>query len=158
MHLSKIIYFVHDTGMRCKLLTSLQDWEKKRHLLEAGPSRLLRPHSHHGCPQNRGRSAGKESDTHANISTWTIGECSASELPLVPSQTQLARDSCLSIPKHSPKLCVAIHGGCRLFGQDALLPLQSQVHIVFIVQVQRRLCMAPLRSFQTRNRGARKVT
>ncbi|CAM9363404.1 unnamed protein product [Pylaiella littoralis] len=105
---------------------TLQDWEKKRHLLEAGPSRLLRPHSHHGCPQNRGRSAGKESDTHANISTWTIGECSASELPLVPSQTQLARDSCLSIPKHSPKLCVAIHGGCGLFGQDALLPLQSQ--------------------------------
>lgn len=40
---------------------------------------------------------------------------------------QVARDSCLSVPKHPPKFSVAMHRGFRLFGEAAILPLQSQV-------------------------------
>lgn len=127
----------------------IQEWEQKRLLREAGPSRLLRPHSHHGCRQHRGRSLGQEGGNHTSIihqerrvgftrSNLTGGECSALGLPLVPSHLQLARDSCLSIPKHPPRFGVTTQGGGRLFGQDALLPLQSQVCIVFPVQSQRR--------------------
>lgn len=163
--------------MRCELL-GIQVWEKKRHLQGrvssnqshgAGPSRLLRPHSHHGCRHNRARSVGKEEDNHTNTiheenrvgfarSASTVGECSTVEMLPVPSHIQLARDSCLSIPKHPPKFCVAIHRGCRLFGQHALLPLQSQVRIAFLVQTQPRALLAPSRPFETRNTGTRKAT
>lgn len=40
---------------------------------------------------------------------------------------QMARDICLSTPKHPPKFNAAMHGGCRLFGEAALIPLHSQV-------------------------------
>ncbi len=40
---------------------------------------------------------------------------------------QMARDICLSAPKHPPKFSAEMHGGCRLFGEAALIPLHSQV-------------------------------
>ncbi|CAM9323480.1 unnamed protein product [Ectocarpus fasciculatus] len=124
----------------------IQDLEKKFHqrgprVLShrshvAGRSMLIRPHSHQGCRRYEARSAGEDDQhtrhAHEQQEVYSYfskaGGCSTEGMTRVTShRDQLARDSCLAIPKHAPKPSVAINRGCRLFGPAALLPLQSQV-------------------------------
>lgn len=109
-----------------------QDLEKKQRL----PGRIL---AHQTCwRKRRARAARKEEDHRTtrirkqhgfSCASSTTGEHStASEMPqIIAYVEQLARDSCRSAPKHPPKFSVSTHRGCRLFGETALLPLQSQV-------------------------------
>ncbi|CAM9387406.1 unnamed protein product, partial [Ectocarpus sp. 13 AM-2016] len=102
----------------------------------AGRSMLIRPHSHphHGCRRYGAKSTGdddkhtkhmhEQQDHYPYFSTARV--CSTEGMTWVTSLAdQLARDSCLAIPKHAPK--PSVNRGCKLFGPAALLPLQSKV-------------------------------
>ena len=114
-------------------LSLIQDLEKKQRL----PGRIL---AHQTCWQKRRVRAPRKKEDHLTIRTHdqhgfscassTLGEHStASEMPEMKAyMKQVARDSFRSTPKHPPKFSAAMRRGYRLFGEEALLPLQSQVH------------------------------